>query len=90
MEEIDTLFGGSNHVEKGGDLLQVDDPRVANHNGRRFASENRDIMVDENDRFAIGVARGSGDFGHAKNEIKMTSKTVISSQGRSSESSGYV
>jgi hypothetical protein len=25
LEEMDTLFGGSNHVEKGGDLLHVED-----------------------------------------------------------------
>ena len=25
LEEIDILFGGSNHVEKGGDLLGIDD-----------------------------------------------------------------
>lgn len=29
LEEIDTLFGGSNHVEKGGDLLQVEDAHHA-------------------------------------------------------------
>ena len=25
LEEIDTLFGGSNHVERGGDLMGVED-----------------------------------------------------------------
>lgn len=25
LEEIDVLFGGQNHIEKGGDLLHVDD-----------------------------------------------------------------
>lgn len=29
LEEIDVLFGGSNHVEKGGDLLQVEDAHHA-------------------------------------------------------------
>lgn len=29
LEEIDALFGGSNHVEKGGDLLGVMDVRHA-------------------------------------------------------------
>jgi hypothetical protein len=29
LEEIDTLFGGSNHVEKGGDLLHVEDAHHA-------------------------------------------------------------
>ena len=29
LEEIDTLFGGSNHVEKGGDLLGVEDAHHA-------------------------------------------------------------
>ncbi len=27
---MDTLFGGANHVEKGGDLLQVEDAHHAN------------------------------------------------------------
>jgi hypothetical protein len=26
LEEIDILFGGSNHVEKGANLLHVEDP----------------------------------------------------------------
>lgn len=30
LEEIDTLFGGSNHVEKGADLLHVEDAHHAN------------------------------------------------------------
>lgn len=29
LEEIDVLFGGINHVEKGGDLLGVEDARHA-------------------------------------------------------------
>jgi len=29
LEEIDTLFGGSNHVEKGGDILHVEDAHHA-------------------------------------------------------------
>jgi len=29
LEEMDTLFGGVNHVEKGGEVLQVDDPHHA-------------------------------------------------------------
>ena len=30
LEEVDVLFGGQNHTEKGGDLLNVDDPHHAN------------------------------------------------------------
>jgi hypothetical protein len=30
LEEIDILFGGSNHVEKGADLLHVEDAHHAN------------------------------------------------------------
>jgi len=30
LEEMDVLFGGSNHVEKGGDLLHVEDTHHAN------------------------------------------------------------
>ena len=33
LEEMDTLFGGQNHVEKGGDLLQVEDARHASVGG---------------------------------------------------------
>lgn len=29
LEEIDVLFGGQNHIEKGGNLLNVDDPHHA-------------------------------------------------------------
>jgi hypothetical protein len=29
LEEVDVLFGGQNHTEKGGDLLNVDDPHHA-------------------------------------------------------------
>ena len=29
LEEIDVLFGGANHIEKGGDLLQVEDAHHA-------------------------------------------------------------
>jgi len=32
---MDTLFGGVNHVEKGGDLLQVEDAHHANIGGYR-------------------------------------------------------
>lgn len=31
MEEMDELFGGSNHVEKGGDILHVENVRHANY-----------------------------------------------------------
>jgi hypothetical protein len=34
LEEMDTLFGGANHVEKGGDLLHVEDAHHANVGGR--------------------------------------------------------
>lgn len=30
LEEVDVLFGGANHIEKGGDLLQVEDAHHAN------------------------------------------------------------
>jgi len=29
LEEMDTMFGGANHVEKGGDLLGVEDAHHA-------------------------------------------------------------
>lgn len=30
LEEMDVLFGGTNHVEKGGDLLHIEDVHHAN------------------------------------------------------------
>lgn len=30
LEEMDVLFGGNNHVEKGGDLLRIEDVHHAN------------------------------------------------------------
>jgi hypothetical protein len=29
LEEVDVLFGGANHIEKGGNLLQVEDAHHA-------------------------------------------------------------
>jgi hypothetical protein len=29
LEEVDVLFGGANHTEKGGDLLHIEDPHHA-------------------------------------------------------------
>ena len=29
LEEVDVLFGGANHIEKGGDLLHVEDAHHA-------------------------------------------------------------
>ena len=29
LEEVDVLFGGANHIEKGGNLLQVEDSHHA-------------------------------------------------------------
>lgn len=57
LEEIDVLFGGSNHVDKGADLLHIDDPRNAKRDS-------------------------DGEFGHGPFEIKMNTKTVITSQGQ--------
>ena len=43
LEEIDVLFGGQNHIEKGGDLLNVDDPHHAH------------IELDDNGRAKSGA-----------------------------------
>jgi hypothetical protein len=29
LEEVDVLFGGQNHIEKGANLLNIEDPRHA-------------------------------------------------------------
>jgi len=53
LEEMDTLFGGTNHVEKGGDLLQVEDAHHA-HIGDDSKSNTNDVItgVDTVDRRA--------------------------------------
>ncbi|GAB7348493.1 hypothetical protein MBLNU459_g6899t1 [Dothideomycetes sp. NU459] len=40
LEEIDTLFGGNNHVEKGGDLLGIDDAHHAEVGGHSMINTN--------------------------------------------------
>lgn len=40
LEEIDTLFGGTNHVEKGGDLLGIDDAHHAEVGGHSMINTN--------------------------------------------------
>lgn len=48
LEEIDTLFGGSNHVEKGADLLHVEDAHHAHvgfDNVERSEPTNLDTIV---------------------------------------------
>jgi hypothetical protein len=56
LEEIDTLFGGSNHVEKGGDLLHVEDTHHAHvgvdNVGRDFTG-NPDIITSTADSKAV-------------------------------------
>jgi hypothetical protein len=42
LEEVDVLFGGQNHTEKGGDLLNVDDPHHAH-----LGVDNRIPMGDQ-------------------------------------------
>ena len=49
IEEIDVLFGGSNHVEKGGDLLGVEDSHHAH-------GEN-DVSIAELEKNAAGTER---------------------------------
>ena len=41
---MDTLFGGSNHIEKGGDLLHVDD---AHHATMEPGYNTNDIITNE-------------------------------------------
>lgn len=39
LEEMDALFGGANHVEKGGDLLHVENAHHANLGDQNGAHE---------------------------------------------------
>lgn len=55
LEEIDTLFGGSNHVEKGADLLQVEDAHHA-----RVGVDNADEQ-DNVDTIAVTENKRAGD-----------------------------
>jgi hypothetical protein len=45
LEEIDILFGGSNHVEKGADILHVEDAHHA-HIGFDNLDRNAPINLD--------------------------------------------
>ncbi|THX43547.1 general substrate transporter [Aureobasidium pullulans] len=45
LEEIDTLFGGQNHVEKGGDMMGVIDARHAE--GEKFGVEHIDEIRED-------------------------------------------
>ena len=56
LEEIDVLFGGVNHTEKGGDLLHVEDAHHAH------------VGVDNVHEDDIHEAPAAG---HALQEIKM-------------------
>ena len=46
LEEMDVLFGGSNHAEKGGDILHVEDAHHANLGGSGYAGTNDMISAD--------------------------------------------
>jgi hypothetical protein len=41
MEEIDTLFGGANHVEKGAELVGAEDPHHATLEDEKAVGEKR-------------------------------------------------
>jgi hypothetical protein len=41
MEEIDTLFGGANHVEKGAELVGAEDPHHATLEDEKAVGETR-------------------------------------------------
>jgi hypothetical protein len=44
LEEIDTLFGGSNHLEKGADLLHIED---AHHASVDVANTDAIVLTDK-------------------------------------------
>ena len=48
LEEVDVLFGGANHIEKGGSLLQVEDSHHA-HVGvdNKIAGERIELISQE-------------------------------------------
>ena len=65
LEEMDTLFGGANHVEKGGDLLHVEDARHARHASVGGGEGNTNDVISSYG--AVGTqSQGRGDV----NEIK--------------------
>jgi hypothetical protein len=45
LEEIDVLFGGQNHIEKGGDLLNVEDPHHAHVRGLDMSGREKGVGV---------------------------------------------
>lgn len=50
LEEIDTLFGGSNHLEKGADLLHIEE---ADHTNVNVANTDA-IAVTEKKKLEAG------------------------------------
>jgi hypothetical protein len=65
LEEIDTLFGGSNHVEKGGDLLHVEDAHHANvgiDNVHGDVTANPDVITSTADVKTIGSLPQISEF----------------------------
>jgi hypothetical protein len=44
---MDVLFGGANHIEKGGDLMHVEDVHHAHLGSDNIAEENRDPVDDK-------------------------------------------
>jgi hypothetical protein len=58
LEEVDVLFGGANHTEKGGDILHVEDPHHAH--------------IGQDNMQGDAIATSGTAHGHATEEIKMS------------------
>lgn len=44
LEEMDTKFGGANHVEQGGEIMGVEDAHHADLDGKLAKSEHREVV----------------------------------------------
>ena len=71
LEEMDTLFGGSNHIEKGGDLLHVEDAHVS-----QFTLLSRFTLIVLTSVFLQQHA----EIGHGQNSLN--TNDLITSEGR--------
>lgn len=72
LEEMDTLFGGVNHVEKGGDILHIEDAHHANVGGSGGGNTN-----DEITQYPLPSASGTRNEGE-ESGIKETKLWLIS------------
>ena len=79
---MDTLFGGSNHVEKGGNILAVEDPHHANINEQ----VNTNDLISKQGVATVREVRNSSAEG--RTEIRSEGRSELNEEGQRTELSG--